>query len=223
MTKIQQINQLHGQLKQHKLYQSLDSLESLQVFMKWHVFAVWDFMSLLKSLQCEITSVKVPWTPSPYPKELVRFINEIVLGEESDEDGKGSYVDHFSMYRDAMSELNADLSAFDYFIKDMDFSLLPDEIREFVRFNIDLSMSKDYCSVASAFFYGRENLIPDIFDPIVSIIDGHRLKVEPLRYYLKRHIELDGDEHGALASKCLEILCDSDDVVAILMILLGLF
>ena len=95
---LEELEQLSSTLKNHPVYNQLNKISNIAVFMNHHAFAVWDFMSLLKSLQNEITCVRVPWTPSPYPKDMVRFINEIVLGEECDDDGEGGHCDHFSLY-----------------------------------------------------------------------------------------------------------------------------
>ena len=59
---------LYARLAAHPLYRSIQSIEHLHRFMATHVFAVWDFMSLLKALQRGLTCVEVPWLPSPLPE-----------------------------------------------------------------------------------------------------------------------------------------------------------
>lgn len=80
---------LQEELKNHKLYESINSLETLQVFMQNHVFAVWDFMSIVKILQLELTSISYPWIPNDKTVVSRRLINDIVLSEETDYDDNG--------------------------------------------------------------------------------------------------------------------------------------
>lgn len=205
-----QIEQAHSKLCSHTLYSSIKDIEDIKIFMKWHVFAVWDFMSLLKSLQREITCIAVPWVPAKYDKNVVRFINEIVVGEESDEDFNGEHIDHFTMYLNAMKEIEADTSPIDNFLKTFSFDDIPQPVAQFSRFNLDLVTKNNPLHVASAFFYGRENLIPDLFSPLVKVLEEKNIKAPSFKHYLERHIELDGEEHGGLAGKMLEELCDSE-------------
>ena len=204
-------------LSLHPVYRSIDSLEALRVFMSYHVLAVWDFMSLLKSLQNQLTCTRVPWTPSIYPKEVVRMINEIVLGEESDLDRLGKPCDHFTLYIEAMKEVGADTSQIDLLLSKawqtnyMEMtSHLTGASKNFVRYNLELSATAPVHQVASAFFYGREKAIPSMFESIVKLLKESGLECPTLIYYLERHIELDGDEHGELAGDCLKILCGDD-------------
>jgi hypothetical protein len=111
----QAIEATRRRLVQHSVYQMIDSTEALSIFMERHVFAVWDFMSLLKSLQNSQTCVGVPWLPTPN-RAVARFINEIVCGEESDEDGAGGYISHFDLYREAMTECGASTVSLDVMI-----------------------------------------------------------------------------------------------------------
>ncbi len=205
-----QIQAAHNELCNHPLYSNINDIEDVKILMKWHVFAVWDFMSLLKGLQREVTCVTTPWMPSKYDKNAVRFINEIVLGEESDEDINGGHIDHFTMYLNAMKEVGADTGPMENFLKDLSFENLPHEVSTFTAFNLNLVTNTGPWQVASAFFYGRENLIPDLFTPFVKVLDEKQIDAPYFKHYLKRHIELDGDEHGDLAGKLLEQLCSDD-------------
>ncbi|MGI4992781.1 DUF3050 domain-containing protein [Halobacteriovorax sp. GFR7] len=205
------IQNAHNELCAHPLYTNINDIEDVKILMKWHVFAVWDFMSLLKGLQKEVTCVTTPWMPSKYDKECVRFINEIVLGEESDEDLDGGHIDHFTMYLNAMKEVGADTAPIENFLKDFSFDELPQEIAKFTAFNLNLVTNAHPSAVASAFFYGRENLIPDLFQPFVNVLEQKNIDAPYFKHYLVRHIELDGDEHGDLAGKLLTQLSDSKE------------
>jgi len=208
----QEIFALQDSLACHPLYDSLEKIEHLRFFMEYHVFAVWDFMGLLKSLQREITCCEVPWTPSPYANELVRFINEIVVAEESDILPNGKTSDHFSLYVDSMKEVGANLRPINSFLKSFETSDLKKPIKDFISYTLDLIENGEVYEIAASFLYGRESLIPKMFS---GLLKG--MKVDPnlcpsLIYYIERHIEIDGDEHSYLAEKCLKVLCGDDPV-----------
>jgi hypothetical protein len=204
------------QLKQHQLtyhpvYKTFDRLEAIRHFMSFHVFAVWDFMSLLKSLQRHITCVSVPWRPSPYPAEMVRLINQIVVGEESDLDQFGKPISHFELYLRAMDEIGASTKEIKEFLVSMDLSKIPDGARAFVEHNLIIAEHGHVVEVAASFFYGREKLIPDMFQAIVDTLKNEKIEAPTLIYYLERHIEVDSGEHGPLAMKCLSILTENNE------------
>jgi Protein of unknown function (DUF3050) len=104
------------ELANHQIYSRLQTIEHIRTFMEHHVFAVWDFMSLLKILQRQFTCVDVPWLPKGSPR-VRRLINEIVLGEESDDvDGNPA---HFELYRAAMVAAGANTGPIDAFMRDL--------------------------------------------------------------------------------------------------------
>ncbi len=204
----------------HPIYPEIDQLDALRLFMEHHVFAVWDFMSLLKALQRRLCCVEVPWLPAADPLGC-RFINEIVLAEESDENGTGGFASHFELYHRAMSRCGANTSPIDGFLDELrrgksvsaalESPAIPESARRFVRQTFDCIESGNICAVASAFTFGREDLLPAVFQRIVEELNveaGGGL--EDFKFYLKRHIGLDGEEHGPMANRLLLSLCGSD-------------
>jgi hypothetical protein len=216
------LESIRTKLVSHPIYKEITTPERVKVFMKHHVFAVWDFMCLLKRLQKSVTCVEVPWFP--YEKPLFsRLINEIVVAEESDVDGKGGYTSHFSLYLEAMSECGADAELINSFLKRLkegsdyqtalaENTIISDSVKDFVAFNLDLAMNGEVYEVAAAFFYGREGLIPEMFKPLVDSLMETGSSSERLVFYLNRHIEVDEDHHGPLAEKLLLELCENNPI-----------
>ena len=204
-------------LNEHPLYGAINSLDSLRIFMSFHVYSVWDFMNLLTFLQQQLTCVSIPWVPSDRP-ENARLINEIVLEEESDEiDGK--ITSHFLYYVHALQTLGG-ADAIDPFLRDLksaSFSYdalisrpyLSGPVQSFLAFTYDCIQSSPL-HVAASFAYGRETLVPLLFEPLLRIRDLDP-SVRSFISYLERHIELDGEQHGNLAEQMVANLCQSDD------------
>ena len=213
------IHPLQQRLAKHPLYASIASIEDLHTFMQSHVFAVWDFMSLLKALQRGLTCVDVPWLPSPQP-EARRLINEIVLGEESDLH-QGRAASHFELYLQAMRECGASTTVIDALLAQLrDGSPLenalrtmsiPDAARIFVQHTFALIQKGQLHATAAAFTFGREDLIPDMFRGFVRELDQQMAgRLELFVWYLERHIEVDGEEHGPMALRMVAELCGDD-------------
>lgn len=212
---------LKSALLDHPVYQAIDSLPALHVFMEHHVFAVWDFMSLLKTLQQHLACVDVPWLPGDN-RLGCRFINEIVLAEESDEDGQGAFCSHFELYRRAMKQSGASTLGIDGLLaalrqgQPLADALAAEAVapaaRSFVQTTFEILDAGNLCAIASAFTFGREDLLPALFQRIVDELNletGGGLEL--FRYYLNRHIGLDGDEHGPMAGRLMQSLCGSDE------------
>jgi hypothetical protein len=212
------VTEARDRVVQHPLYAGLDTHEAIVTFMEHHVFAVWDFMSLLKSLQRELTCVTVPWIPTG-PTGSRRLINDIVMVEESDELGDG-FISHFELYVSGMREAGADTAAIDALVEllrsgrgvtdALTEAGVPRPSVDFAATTWNIIENTPVHCQAAAFAFGREDLIPDMFAQVVAINERSN-KLGTFIDYLERHIEVDGEQHTPMAMQMLADLCGDDD------------
>ena len=208
------------ELLTHPLYSNLNTLQAIRIFMKQHVFAVWDFMSLLKALQINLTSVELPWKPVGIASTR-RLINEIVWGEESDVDQFGNPASHFELYIQSMDQIGANTSDVLTFVNsssipkisaDLEILSITTNTKNFVNFTFQKIAENKAHELAALFTFGREDLIPDMFIEIVKTVEKQTgNSMSELIYYLERHIEVDGGEHGPMALEMIQDLCGNDE------------
>lgn len=193
--------------------------------MEHHVYSVWDFMSLAKSLQQAVAPADFPWIPRGN-SSVRRFINAIMLEEESDEgmpcaDGSPTYASHFELYCQAMREVNADPSTVLTFLDAvrckgvhaaLDENPIPQPARQFVRTTFGFIETGKPHVVAAAFAMGRENIIPGMFRALLKELGVTSADAPAFHYYLERHIYLDQDFHGPFSLLMLNALCAGDPV-----------
>jgi hypothetical protein len=216
----QEIAEIRAKLVAHPVYHQIQETEDLKIFMQHHVFAVWDFMSLLKSLQKELTCVETPWLPVGTAN--TRFlINEIVVGEESDIDENGIRISHFELYLQAMQQCGADTQKIEKLLaalrtgqtikQALENVGLSESIKNFVNYTFEVIESGKPHVQAAVFTFGREDLIPEMFMEMVKDLNensGGQTSI--FKYYLERHIEVDGDHHSHLALQMTDELIAGD-------------
>ena len=215
----QNLEPLKNRLRNHSLYSKIKDVDDLNIFSNAHVYAVWDFMSLLKFLQINLTSISIPWFPSKNTT-TAKLINEIVAGEETDEDQEGQPVSHFEMYIDSIEEFGLNtseiinnlntLNNIETIDKDIEKLDIKSYVKDFLKFTFSVIKRGKIHEVASVFTFGREDLIPDMFIPLIEGINSENIDLNKLIYYFKRHIEVDGDMHGPMSMEMLSYLCNND-------------
>ena len=214
----QSIQNQKEQLLNHSLYNKVKTIDDLHCFLENHIYAVWDFMSLLKALQNKLTCTTTPWLPIGNP-EIRYLINEIVVAEETDMSFDGKRQSHFEMYIDAMNECGATTKHIFDFLDNVEKtknifvsikgSNLPEEVKAFLKYTFTIVEEGEPHKIASAFTFGREDLIPNMFTEILRNfqVNFPDVNLSKLIYYFERHIELDADEHGPMAMKMIDELC----------------
>ena len=208
------------ELLNHSLYSKIKTIDDLRNFVQTHIFAVWDFMSLLKSLQIQLTCTNTPWIPNKNSKTAY-LINEIVLAEETDINQIGERMSHYELYLEAIKSFGADTNDIDLFLNKLNnedifntinSSRIPKEVKEFLEFTFKIIEEGKPHKVAAAFTFGRENLIPSMFTAILKNFQKNfpEQDISKLIYYFERHIELDEDEHGPMALEMVTELAEND-------------
>ena len=209
-------------LSNHPLYESINNIQHVRIFMEHHIYAVWDFMSIVKALQKRLTCVETPWVPKGNSISA-RLINEIVLDEETDIDPSGQYSSHFEIYLMSMAEAGANIHSINQFIslieqgktanQALNDKHIPNPASKFV--NVTFNEIKDAPThiLASAFTFGREEITPELFTSMIKRISkNNQNNLRTFIYYLNRHITLDGDTHSQIAYKMIKQLCgDNND------------
>lgn len=218
---VRHLEPLRAQLLAHPLYEKIRTIDALNHFLEGHVYAVWDFMSLLKALQQKLTCTTVPWFASQNPGTRY-LINEIVLAEESDLSLDGRRLSHFEMYVEAMQASGADTTSVNTFLEEVRSlnnvyvairtSALHPEIKAFLEFTFQVIDQGKPHEIAAAFTFGREDLIPSMFTEILRNlqINFPTTDLSLLIYYFERHIALDADDHGPKALEMVTEWCGGD-------------
>jgi len=88
---------------------------------------------------------------------------------------------------------------------------VPRPAAEFVRTTWDIIDTAPVHCQAAAFAFGREDLIPEMFDQVMEAEAGNE-RLQTFRDYLARHIEVDGEEHTPMAMQMVADLCGDDEV-----------
>ncbi|HQT32065.1 MAG TPA: DUF3050 domain-containing protein [Thiobacillus sp.] len=214
------IERLRVRLEAHPIYAAVRTPDDLRVFMQHHVYSVWDFMSLIKYLQNEVAPARWPWTPGG-DASVQRFINELVLEEETDIalPGHEGHTSHFLLYLTAMSEIGADADTPSRFVQmvaaqgidaALAAGLAPAPSARFTRSTFETLASGKPHTVAAALALGREHVIPSMFRAFLSRMTVTEAQAPSFHYYLNRHVHLDEDFHAPMSLRLRAGLCGED-------------
>lgn len=217
----QQLTEFKNKLQQHPAFNSIQSLAELKIFSAYHIFLVWDYMSLLKSLQTQLTCIQTPWKPVQSP-HIRYLINSLVLKEESDIAADGNYASHYEMYRDAMQAMNADTGLMDNLmahietnmpvIKAIELSNIPGPLKDFLEYTFWVVQKSSLHEQAAVLCYGREGFGHQLlYHKVVALQGNHTDELQPLIYYLRHKNEINEKYHSQLSAILLEQLCGDDE------------
>ncbi|QDO95069.1 DUF3050 domain-containing protein [Formosa sediminum] len=214
-----ELSVLQHELRHHKLYNVLKTTEDVKLFTENHVYTTWDSMSLLKTLELQFTTYKLPWVPNKNP-EIFKFINQIVASEESDVNELGEVKSHFEMYVDCMDEIGANTTLITTFIELIENNIdvnkaanlvyIPEFIKDFIAFTFDIIKTEKPHLMASVFIFGREDIISEKVLNVVKNLETDKTPCTKLAYLLNRYLFLIKEDQRALSYKMLTELCGED-------------
>jgi hypothetical protein len=209
-------------LLNHPMYTELTTLMALRTFMQAHVFAVWDNMLLLKTLQQRLTCITTPWLPVEDPI-AARLINEIILDEETESVGSGEYLSHAQCYLVAMAEVGAQTQLIEQLMSllrngmSLEAALstltIAPSISGFVLTTWQICQGPT-AGIVAAFLSGGEEISPPMFANLLKQLDviEPQLKqmnvcCDRLRNYCQHHVSLDEAQHIPIAKRLLNRIC----------------
>ncbi|MEU7260711.1 DUF3050 domain-containing protein [Streptomyces rimosus] len=214
---LRRVGPARDHVAKHRVHGELTSLGRVTAFQEHHVFAVWGFMALLKSLQRELTCTEVPWVPRG-PAVGRRLINEIVLSEESDTVGAG-YRSRFELYVDGMRRTGADTVPVESFVallldgntvaKALKYADVPPGAADFTAATWDVIAHAPLHSRAAVFAFGRADLMPGTVRRVAAI-EGVQERLATFKEYLARHLGGEGDPQAPMALRMLVEICGND-------------
>ena len=220
---LNKLSPLTSRIIHHPLYADIASIEHLRIFMEQHVFAVWDFMCLLKELHRHLVSTSAPWFP-PKCALSAHLIGSILAEEEGDLDEDSNYASHYDIYLRAMEKIGANTTVIKQLHallkngSNLEDAISQLSIREKTKQFILTTFSffdQEAHEIAAAFVYGREGITTSMFSPVIKKIEAETHGKVPevlstLMYYLKRHVQLDSEEHFPKALQMMESLMEND-------------
>jgi hypothetical protein len=203
----------------HPVHGQLGTVAALRMFMQSHVFAVWDNMLLLKTLQQRLTCVTTPWLPVE-DAIAARLINEMILDEETEELRPGEYMSHAEFYILAMAELGAETQPIEQLMdglrggQGLEAALgplaIPQQAKAFVLNTWEICQGPTP-GIVAAFLLGREEIATPLFANILGQLDGMELggvvSGDRLRAYCQRHVSVDEERHIPMAKALLMRIC----------------
>lgn len=225
---LERIEPYQAQVLQHPIYEQLDTVAGIRRFMESHVFAVWDNMLLLKTLQQRLTCVVSPWCP-PEDAIAARLINEIILDEESEEVRPGQYMSHLEFYIAAMEEIGAETQAIRLLIRQLQkgdtletaialsskclgHSISP-VVQSFVLQTWKCCQGETPGIIAS-FLLAREAIVSPLFSIMLHQIKClEQVDAIPcvlLQGYCDRHLSVDEERHIPMGLELLDRVCGND-------------
>jgi radical SAM protein with 4Fe4S-binding SPASM domain len=207
----QGLQQAREAVVSHGVYAAASSPAVLRAFMESHVFAVWDFLALLRRLRGEISQ---PASSG--------YLEEVLRAEESDlwEDGRSA--SHLDRYLEAMEEVGADTALFRAFQSRLAAGDAPDvaleavgapwPVRHFVSDTLSWASNGDLAEVAAVYLYSREDVLPEIYQRLLTVCEGQG-EASRLVEYLERHLARYGEDTASQAKHIMDQITGQDPKV----------
>ena len=198
-----QIKPLRDQLMDHPLYISIREKEDLRIFMEGHVYAVWDFASLINGLCTRLTHLG---DHSELDNESLLALLSAITNQGPETEGKPFGL--FSDYRNAMQLAGASTFEIDDLVNRVRQgtpperaildSKLPGYVVQFLDHTFSILRENNLVVMAATFAFGRGGLIPELFSRMVDkrVQEGDE-SLTGLQAYLNGYIEV-GSETGTL-------------------------